>query len=210
MAVIVTVASFKGGVGKSTTAVHLAAFFSAKAKTVLVDGDPNGTASRWARKGKLPFEVVGKNQGPMAARRCEHLIIDTQARPDQADLKDLTDGCDLLILPSTPDEAALDALMQTIVMLRTLGSNRYRILLTIVPPKPIPEGDMARKALSEAGFPLFRAEIRRTITFPRALSEGITVGQMKGSELAGMGWRDYEAVGDEIEELNGQTSTTGA
>ena len=45
--------------------------------------------------------------------------------------------------------------MQTIVMLRTLGSNRYRILLTIVPPKPIPEGDMARKALSGGpGFPI--------------------------------------------------------
>ena len=147
---------------------------------MLVDGNANGTASRWARKGKLPFEVVGKNQGPMAARRCEHLIIDTQARPDQADLKDLTDGCDLLILPSTPDEAALDALMQTIVMLSTLGSNRYRILLTIVPPKPIPEGDMAKKGFEwQAGFPLFRAEIRRTIAFPRALSEGITVGQMK-------------------------------
>ena len=37
---IVTVTGFKGGVGKSTTAIHLATYFSEKGKTVLVDGDP--------------------------------------------------------------------------------------------------------------------------------------------------------------------------
>jgi chromosome partitioning protein len=38
---IVTITGYKGGVGKSTTAVHLATFFSEKGKTVLVDGDTN-------------------------------------------------------------------------------------------------------------------------------------------------------------------------
>lgn len=204
MVVIITISGFKGGVGKSTTAVHLAAYFSGKAKTVLVDGDLNGTATRWAKKDRLPFEVVGRSQGPMAARRCEHLIIDTQARPELSDLKDLADGCDLLVLPSTPDEAALDALMQTIAALRSLGTDRYRILLTIVPPRPIPEGEMARKALAEAGLPLFQGEIRRTISFQRALNEGVTVDQIKGGDVASLGWRDYRGVGQEIEELYGQ------
>ena len=140
----------------------------------------------------------------MAARRCEHLIIDTQARPELGDLKDLADGCDLLVLPSTPDEAALDALMQTIAALRSLGTDRYRILLTIVPPKPIPEGELARKALCEAGLPLFKGEIRRTISFQRALNEGVTVDQIKGSDTAGLGWQDYRGVGREIEKLYGQ------
>lgn len=143
----------------------------------------------------------------MAARRCEHLIIDTQARPQLDDLKDLADGCDLLVLPSTPDEAALDALMQTIAALQSLGTNRYRILLTIVPPRPIPEGEMARKALTEAGLPLFKSEIRRIIAFQRALNEGVTVDRTKGSDLATLGWRDYQSVGEEIEELYGQAKT---
>jgi chromosome partitioning protein len=51
---IITVASFKGGVGK-TTAVHLATFFQQQGPTVLIDGDPNRSASAWHQRGALPF-----------------------------------------------------------------------------------------------------------------------------------------------------------
>ena len=49
---ILTVTGYKGGVGKSTTAFHLAAFFSEIGETVLVDGDPNRTAIKWAERSK--------------------------------------------------------------------------------------------------------------------------------------------------------------
>jgi chromosome partitioning protein len=46
---IVTTASFKGGVGKTTTAVHVAAFLQKDGDTLLVDGDPNRSATRWSK-----------------------------------------------------------------------------------------------------------------------------------------------------------------
>ncbi len=58
----VTVANFKGGVGKTTTAIHLAAFLAEQGETLLLDGDPNRSASAWARKGQLPFTVADINQ----------------------------------------------------------------------------------------------------------------------------------------------------
>ena len=48
---IVTVASFKGGVGKTTTAIHLAAFLQGYAETLLIDADPNRSAQSWASRG---------------------------------------------------------------------------------------------------------------------------------------------------------------
>ena len=55
---VVTVAAHKGGVGKSTTAVHVAAYLQKKAPTVLVDSDPNRSVCGWAVNGSLPFEVI--------------------------------------------------------------------------------------------------------------------------------------------------------
>jgi cellulose biosynthesis protein BcsQ len=46
---ILTIASFKGGVGKTTTAVNLAAYLNEKQPTLLIDGDPNHRAGRAGR-----------------------------------------------------------------------------------------------------------------------------------------------------------------
>ena len=122
--------------------------------------------------------------------------------------RDAAEGCELLVLPTTPDALSLAALMQTIQVLNDLGSGRFCVLLTIVPPKPVPEGQAARKALLDAGLPVFKREIRRTIVFQRAASQGVTVDQITG-EMAGMGWRDYEAVGKEIEAIHGKAKVQG-
>jgi len=86
---IVTVASFKGGVGKTTTAVHLAAWFQLDAPTLLIDGDLNRSATGWAGRGSLPFRVVDERQAARYAREYDHILIDTAARPAEEDLKAL-------------------------------------------------------------------------------------------------------------------------
>lgn len=129
-------ASFKGGVGKSTSAVHIAAYLARSAKTLLVDGDPNRSVTRWAAEGRLPFTVVSEAQATMHARNYEHIVIDTKARPDPDDLREIATGCHLLVLPCTPDPLSVDALLATVKELKGLGSERFRVLLTIVPPRP--------------------------------------------------------------------------
>lgn len=183
-------ASFKGGVGKSTSAVHIAAHLAKSAKTLLVDGDPNRSVTRWASQGRLPFTVVSEAQATMHARSFEHIVIDTKARPDPEDLREIATGCHLLVLPCTPDPLSVDALLATVKELRGLGSDRFRVLLTIVPPRPNKDGPRAREALVEAGLPLFTAQIPRIVTFQRCILEGQTVYSP-----------EYRDVGEEIESL---------
>ncbi len=190
---IITMASFKGGVGKSTSAVHVAAHLARSAKTLLVDGDPNRSVTRWASQGRLPFTVVSEAQATMHARNFEHIVIDTKARPDPDDLREIATGCHLLVLPCTPDPLSVDALLATVKELQDLGSDRYRVLLTIVPPRPNKDGPRAREALVEAGLPLFKSQIPRMVGFQRCILEGQTVYSP-----------EYGDVGDEIESLVNQ------
>lgn len=192
---VICVASYKGGVGKTTTVIHLAQFFQESAPTLVLDGDPNRSCLRWAGQGRLSFKVVDERQAAMHIKRYEHVLVDTQARPGDDDIKALAGSCDLLILPTTPESLSLQALELTLETLYRLGAANYRVLLTMIPPRPNRDGEEARAYLESLKIPLFRAGIRRVIAFSRAALEGTTVQTVDRTNL---GWADYVTVGEEI------------
>lgn len=199
---IVTVTSFKGGVGKTTTAIHLAAFLQGDAQTLLIDADPNRSALRWASRGELPFPVIDEWHTDHLNDKFQHIVIDTQARPTQEDLALLAANCNLLVLPTTPDILALDALVLTVDYLQSLQAARYSILLTSIPPKPSKAEEEVRSLLEEARLPVFKQGIRRYAVFQKAAMVGVPVYAVKEAK-AESAWQDYEAVGREILHLEG-------
>lgn len=195
---IITVTGYKGGVGKSTTAIHLATYFSEFGKTLLVDGDLNKTSIAWAARGKFPFEVVNQHKAMKAISGKDYVIIDTPARPDSDELGDLADGCDLLILPTTPDVVSLDPMMQTA---RDLDEKVfYRVLITIVPPYPNKEGETMKQELQKADVPVFNTLIRRTTGYQQAAMKGVPIRDLKSGDLK-KAWQDYKNLGKEIQEI---------
>lgn len=197
---IITCTGYKGGCGKSTTAIHLATFFSDFGKTLLIDGDPNRTALSWSDRGQLPFVVVDERKSVKAISGQDYIIIDTPARPDSEDLKELADGCDLLVLPTGPNIVDLEPMLQTSTDLG--GAANHRALITLVPPKPNRDGELMRAELVESGIPVFQSMIRRSMGFPKAALEGVPVRDVSESRSR-IGWLDYQALGKEVQGILG-------
>ena len=148
---------------------------------------------QWAERGgdNIPFVVCDGDNIP---DDYTHLVIDTAARPTDEDLLALAETSDLLVVPCTPTTFALEA---TIATLATLPSEKYRILLTVVPPKPSREGEKAQKALKQAGLPVFKPMIRRFAAYLKAENAGLPVSQIRDPKSSDA-WFEYQAVGKEM------------
>ena len=125
---IVTLASVKGGVGKSTCAIHIAAYLRFLSSTLLVDSDRIRSCVAWSKRGKLPFPVVDENRQAKAMRdtRYEYVVFDTPGSIDDQGLMELADGCDLMIVPAVPESSATDGLLYTLS--RIQRGSRWRVM----------------------------------------------------------------------------------
>jgi chromosome partitioning protein len=204
----VVVLSRKGGVGKSTTAIHLGGYLAGISEgggdgVLVVDTDPSRNALRWAKRGRLPFRVVGEDEvdaDPAMAREARHLIVDMRGSPSAEEIDDAMRLAEVMVIPIMPSGLALDTLVQTRRDLRRLGrEDRYRVLLTAVPPWPYRRGPQARAQLDELGISLFQGEVRRLEVFEAAADEGVLVRDLR-DRRAQRGWEDYVRVGEELVE----------
>jgi chromosome partitioning protein len=168
------------------------------APTLLLDGDETRNATAWCKRGRgVAFTVATEVQAAKLAPRFTHIVIDTGQKPREVDLQALSEGCDLLILPSVPATLDTEGLVLTIEALAHIGNANFKVLLTKVPPPPEPDGKLLRVELERQGIPLFTAEIPRLKAFERAAALGVSVSAITEDPRARRGWEAYAAVGEE-------------
>ena len=195
---IVGILSFKGGVGKTTTAVHLAGHLARYGETIGVDGDDrNRSMMTWAEGGALPFKVMSLMEA--LSSRSEYLVVDVRGGLPDVELFDLARSCDLLLIPANPEVMSLDGMRRTFDVLRQQEAEsnvpwraRVAALLTMV--RPGRKLDEARAALGALGIPVLDAVVRGSEAFRDASTQGVLVRDVKGSSLAKSCWLDYERV----------------
>ena len=205
----IAIVNYKGGVAKTSSAVHIAAALTEMGERVLVvDGDVNRSALKWAERAReagapLPFVVVPERGAVRAIPESQPtvVIIDTAARPSEADLREIAEGAETVIVPTTCDQLALEQSAATLRALQQLDvaqPPRLVALLTRVPPAPRRDGDDAEAALSAGGVSVV-GRIPELVVFQRAAEQGTLAGLVRRDPQAARRAADaYAAVAASI------------
>jgi chromosome partitioning protein len=203
----IMVTNFEGGSTKTTTAVHIASYLQNLGPTLLIDGDPNGSATAWAARGHLPFRVLNESQGAYQTYDFEHIVIDTWTLLATKEMERLAKACHLIIVPTVVGPMDMQATtFKTIEAIQRFASGKHKILISRAPPSPQRNAQILRAQLITAGIPVFDSDIPNLKAFQDAAKAGLCVSDLKGV-YAQRAWQAYEAVGSEIYTRSSHRST---
>ena len=202
----ITVFGQKGGVAKTCSSVHIAACWSnQKKRVVLVDADRNRSATAYGARGLLPCPVVPIEAAAKATRLAEIVITDGQASSNEEEMKNLVEGADFILLPTTTQSRSIELTVEMSQMLRQYKIP-YAALLVKVDSRKEATAKQATELLQEFDIKVLTTQIPLLSAFEQAETEGVTVDQAidkrgRANPRRMMGWTAYSSACKEIESL---------
>jgi chromosome partitioning protein len=203
---ILVVANGKGGVGKTTTAVTMAAILAETHRVLLVDADRQSSAIKWVSHFTHDRLDVAQNSNPddLAQLRAidayEVIVVDTPPALHDKALQTVINLADFAILPTRPSSMDIMALIETVHQTIKPLDASYRVLLTQVDTRRLREAAEAQHTLSEVGIPTFEGVIRMYKAHEIAALEGQPVSAVK-TRNAPEASADYRTVLTELNTL---------
>jgi len=205
---LVAVLSEKGGVGKTTTAMSLAAITAEASRTLVVDVDPQASASWWSSNAgeRLPFEFATETDPAVlrtlrdaAAEIYDVVIIDTPGSLEGRDiLATVLRNADYIVIPTEPAPLAVEPLIRTVRSVIAPSGVPYRVLLNKVDGRAPGMRDDAFAMLDAQGIQRFRASTRHLAAHAYAPAQGTVVTQYAKDRYSIEAASEYRAVALEM------------
>ena len=202
---VIAILNGKGGVGKTTTSVNLAATFAEAKKVLLVDADIQASASWWVERSEngMGFDLSQETNPKLLShlrkiKGYDLVVVDTPPALQSEALAAVVKSADYLVLPTPPAPMDLTVLIETIKKAAIPVGIAHRVLLTKVDTRSLKEALEAQNTLVQLGISSCKAFIRIYKAHERAALEGVAITQWRGKN-AREAESDYRRVANELQ-----------
>ena len=213
MTKIITLATSKGGAGKTTLARSLAChWFNVGIKVGVIDADPQASIiSRHDSEGPLksmpiiaqPEETVDETILEMA-KKCSIVLVDTGGFRNRTTIKALIET-DLALIPLKASADDVAGAIETYNLIRELNNTperinnpiKYRMILTMTQQGTIISRHI-RDELKSMGYLVLNNELYHRVAYPEAAIKGLAPSLLEPESPAA---RDISRVVGEIGEI---------
>jgi len=206
---ILSILNQKGGVGKTTLAVHVATAVARQgARVLLVDADPQGSALDWsAMRSSIPlFPVIGLPKAilhrelPTLAADYDHVVIDGPPRVYDV-ARSAIMASDVVVIPVQPSPYDVWAAKEIVDLLHEAATFNENLKSAFVINRKIVNTAIGRDVTEAlAGYPVrvLNTAIGQRVAFAESAGQGNTVLDLDLNSAAS---REVMALTREILEI---------
>jgi len=204
---VIAVINQKGGTGKTTLALNLAAGLARRAATAIADADPQRSISQWVAMGGDGDTLPRVTQvGDSAAAVISHLkknhryvVVDCPPAVQGAAIEEIMASADWVLIPVLPSPLDLWASVEMAALVNEAQKKNRALQAWLVLNQVETRNALSRvmqQAVAEFDVPLLQASIQRRAAYRSAAVEGVSVYALGSRGLQAVA--DIEAIIEEV------------